>query len=132
MRQARGNSFVGNDIGISISGNPISAGSSPPRDAMDFGNAGDAGGNSFSCNSGALGGGYDVWVHPHGDSSATLSFEGNLWDFQPPSSGGAGAPDGTDVACYSATAGIAATVDSNGAGLVPSPSPSPCPGNHIH
>jgi hypothetical protein len=40
--------------------------------------------------------GYDVWINT-GNSGATLSFEGNLWDHLSPTRGQSGAPDRTDL-----------------------------------
>jgi hypothetical protein len=87
LRQARGNSFFGNDIGVSLRSwaSQVNASSIP----IDFGTSSDPGNNTFRCNSSskvrsnAAGG--DVWMG-FGDYAPSLifSFEGNVWDHASP------------------------------------------------
>jgi hypothetical protein len=109
VRRARGNSFVGNDIGVTLSAQ-YSLRKQDPDLVTDFGNADDPGNNTFRCNSvppGLAGGGNrdegaDVLVTfpvtlPAND---TVPFEGNVWDHAPPTAivaPLASAAPGTDV-----------------------------------
>jgi hypothetical protein len=93
VRRARGNSFIDNDIGVTLSAQYILRRQDLGL-VTDFGNAGDPGKNTFRCNSvpplfadTSLGGqGSDVLVtfpvtQP---ASVTVPFEGNVWDHAPP------------------------------------------------
>jgi hypothetical protein len=109
VRRARGNSFVGNDVGVALSAQYGLRRQDPDR-VTDFGNAGDPGKNTFRCNSvpaqfadASVGGeGADVLVtfpvtQP---PSVTVPFEGNTWDHAPPTAivaPWASAKAGTDV-----------------------------------
>src|SRR5262249_23283543 len=77
-RRARNNAFIGNDVGLYVNGAAFKG-----TRVLDFGRAGDAGGNTFSCNS-APGGsterGADVWFQINAGSTVPVSFAGNQWD----------------------------------------------------
>ncbi len=89
MRKARNNQLVGNEVGVEVSGNGITA-----ARTMDFGTAADPGGNTFSCNSNGTNGA-DVYFHLSSASDATvLQMVGNSWDHAVPSTTSA---DGSDI-----------------------------------
>lgn len=119
--KARGNSFVGNDVGIQVEG---SAFVSPTRVAFDWGNTTDAGNNVFACNSSGHSGGVggDFSINIATGSTATLLLRGNKWDQTPPNTS-ATASDGLDLLNIGG-----ATVDTTGAvaaGVT-------CPAGRIH
>jgi len=92
--RARGNMFVGNDIGVYVTGTGFS---DRVARQFDFGTEADPGNNTFVCNSavGALSG-YDVWLDT-GTSSGTVAFAGNGWDYPGQLRVSARAPNGTDI-----------------------------------
>lgn len=79
--RARGNTFVGNDVGLFIRGDS--------HLHTDFGRSGDPGRNVFHCNSGsqAVPGGDVIvtarFIPSPANSAPTLSFVGNQWDHAP-------------------------------------------------
>jgi hypothetical protein len=91
VRRARGNSFVGNDIGVSIRSGAASIPPTPSNLSSDFGTAADPGQNTFRCNSvpsalGTVQGSGDVFVLVESalQPPVTIPFEGNVWDHAPP------------------------------------------------
>ena len=98
--KARNNQFLGNNTGVFIDGDALTAGGR----TIDFGSADDSGNNIFRCNSGIENPyGFDVWVQLAGGSDP-LPFAGNQWDHAPPTTGNsASSTDGTDVVDTSAT-----------------------------
>jgi hypothetical protein len=81
IAKARGNQFIGNDVGVQIGMlgvTDFNAGNPP----SDFGNAIEPGNNVFRCNASPRGGGFDVKIEATG--SGTIPFRGNEWDHDPP------------------------------------------------
>jgi hypothetical protein len=141
VQRARGNIFFGNDIGVEIrSGTtPVVVDAGP---GSDFGSATDPGNNTFRCNSGLpsllVGGGpgADVFsmFYSAARPSATIPFEGNVWDHAPPTVVGApfpNAPQGTDVSIVTDDAGVplGATFDVADASVAADA--QPCPAGRV-
>jgi hypothetical protein len=140
--RARGNTFFGNDVGVTIAARSSFLTQDPVM-ATDFGTAADPGHNTFRCNSvpperalGGVGGpGADVFLSfPVGQpASVTVPFEGNAWDHAPPTTTvapWANAAPGTDV--YNVgdpTAGpVGPTLDTANATATDMP---PCPAGRV-
>jgi hypothetical protein len=114
VRRARGNTFLGNDLGVVIrsTSTPLVVDAGP---SSDFGSATDPGNNTFRCNSAppallGYGPGADVYSLAYAASSpsGTIPFEGNVWDHAPPTVVKAPfpAPQGTDVYILTNDAGV--------------------------
>jgi hypothetical protein len=84
IARARHNSIVRNDVGIELRGTML-LGASP----VDFGRAGDPGGNTFACNRSerASAAGFDIEIAPAVHTDRPLPFAGNRWDHVPPTTG---------------------------------------------
>jgi hypothetical protein len=107
VRRARGNQFIGNDIGVAIRSNVTWATSLAQGGlSTDFGTAADPGNNTFRCNSTppdqvvANLTGFDLFIQFSTPPPAgpPIPFEGNVWDHAPPT--GIAAPDapaGADI-----------------------------------
>jgi hypothetical protein len=98
--RARGNSFVGNDIGILWKG-PTLIGPNINGVISDFGSSDDGGHNTFACNStlsGSVPGGDVVFDVGMAAKASPISFFGNAWDHTPPhAAAGNAASNGQDV-----------------------------------
>jgi hypothetical protein len=107
VRRARGNKFIGNDIGVAIRSN-VNWATPLAQDGLstDFGTAADPGNNIFRCNStppdlvaGNLTG-FDLFIQFSTPPPAgpPIPFEGNVWDHAPPTAIAApDAPAGADI-----------------------------------
>ncbi len=95
MTKARGNTIIGNDIGIDVEANAFVAGTRP---SFDWGTAADPGKNVFACNSSAHAGniGGDFRFEMAVGSTVTILLAGNKWDHMPPMQS-ATAADGLDI-----------------------------------
>jgi hypothetical protein len=139
VRRARRNTFVGNDIGVSIRSGAASIPPTPSNLISDFGTAADPGNNTFRCNSvpsalGAVQGSGDVFVLDESamQSPVTIPFEGNVWDHAPPTT--TIAPDlspaaGMDIAIVG-DAGAVLTLSLDVADATATSVP-PCPVNRV-
>jgi hypothetical protein len=129
---ARGNTFLGNDIGVTFRSNQAS----PTPFQVDFGEAADAGGNVFRCNAAPtklsmIGAGGDLVVQLPA-SPIVLLFEGNVWDHAPPTlwvgESQTSAPVGIDINLFGTAAPdaavVGASVDLAGGSATNTP---PCP-----
>jgi hypothetical protein len=120
IRYARGNSFIGNDVGVDFRSAYTALPSNGASLHFDFGTATEAGNNIFSCNSAptviaGAGAGADVQMEFQTQQPVvTLPFEGNVWDHVPPtvSTGSwkpnvpGAAPPGVDIWLAGADAGL--------------------------
>ena len=120
VTKARGNTIVGNDIGIDVEASAFVAGTRP---SFDWGSAADPGKNVFACNSSAhIGGiGGDFRFEMATGSTVTIPLAGNKWDHVPPMQS-ATAADGLDVHLLNPV-----TLDVSGAALAG----VTCPAGHI-
>ena len=114
--RARGNHFVGNDVGVKISG------------ALDSTSTIDlAGNNEFRCNSAPASGGFtgaDVWITSANSGGGSIALGGNLWDRATPTvTTAASFADGTDIALAATPAPVVATAPSQASSLA-------CPAAH--
>jgi hypothetical protein len=103
VRRARGNTFFGNDLGLTIHSYYTLFAQMPGLET-DFGTAADPGNNTFRCNavpaSANDGPGSDVFIAAAPDPTVTIPFEGNVWDHAPATTVVGpynAAPPGTDV-----------------------------------
>jgi hypothetical protein len=102
--KARDNSIIDCDTGVRISNGAIVVGGAPDRSLIDFGRVDEWGHNVIACNSRPTNAGVseasgDVRVEVSDGSSGGVSFAGNIWDHDPPTTyevAGGTPPDGTD------------------------------------
>jgi hypothetical protein len=80
IRKARRNTFYANDVGIRFTSNVVI--DNNVGDILDFGTAGDPGGNVFRCNSSESHRGADVEIYLNPRNP--IAFAGNTWDHFPP------------------------------------------------
>jgi hypothetical protein len=109
---ARGNSIVGNDIGIWWQG-PALLGANSSLLSSDFGSAGSHGNNTFACNSttqGTAPGGDLLFSVGSSTGGQPMPFIGNSWDHTPPHAAALGASsNGQDISFAGASASALVT-----------------------